>query len=1110
MPIDRVDTLLDALEESLLLTPAQLDECRRRQESFPDTRSLARHLLQRDWLTPYQVNHVLQGRAGELLLDTYVLLERIGQGGMGQVFKARHRLMNRVVALKVIRQERLSNPDLVRRFRREIQAAAQLTHPNIVIAYDANQVGATYFMVMEYVEGTDLARHVEKNGRLPVAQACEYIRQAARGLQHAHERGLVHRDIKPANLLLSVKDNTVKVLDMGLARLNQTVESDLTAAGLTQEGSVMGTPDYMAPEQAEESSSVDTRADVYSLGCSLYFLLSGAAPFAGGTLAQKLRKHATAEPAALDSFRPDVPAGLAAVVRKMMAKRPEDRYQTPGEVAAALEPFCHAGPVAAIPVAAAAPTVVAAARPVAVPLSDETMPAAPLLAIPAAVPVEAPAQPAGETVPTSGLDSVPSVTVRAPGAGARLRDGWRRLGRRGQVVALVVVVLLVLGVILALWPRHPSPHPPPKPEPVGLFKLTSEPIPSEERRHWHPAEFDDMLVAVLGESRARLPGLSCIALRPDGKKLAFGGSGGFLADAETLHRDNDEHGLTLKGPSEYGAAVTCLAFSADGKLLITGSNDKTVRVWDGSTGEALGGFDEAHDGAVTAVAVTRDGKYVLSASDDATVRVWDLATRKRVGLYKGHTTPVRAVAVTPDGKYAFSAAGASDTGQSADRDVRMWEVKTASDAAGRPFTGHDGRISQLSVSRDGKRLLGAGSSKNAWVWELADPDRPRALGVNTPSAGVGAAFLPDGRVATCGAGGVVQVWEVPEGHDKPPRPLFLSPEALASGGTPALACYPDNRRVAFIAGNTVRVWDIDKVEEWHAPRGHQAAVTHLALGGGRWLLSAGADRQMRLWDLETGQQQGDAWGIPSNQNFSAVAVSPDGKIAYSATGTETVKVWETKPPHRPLRDFTAPKGFAFGPIALSPDATRLLTADKQLWLWDPNSPEPVRRFDGPPTAVRQLGYLADEDHPRRAFTFDGSELRVWKDVEKSEEFQKFPVGGSVVAVAPGGDPIYAGQGDGGLLRWHDLGDPHAKARPFENRHAPNAVTALALAPDGGRLFSAGAGHLVWWELTPERARFEKEWDFPGGINALLFAPDGRHLIVANGNTTVYVLRLPEK
>ena len=190
------------------------------EASFPAPRALAGELIRRGWLTPYQVNQLLQGRGRDLLLGSYVLLERLGEGGMGQVFKARNWKLGRVVALKLIRKERLDNPDAVRRFQREIRAAAQLDHPNIVRAFDADEVDGTHLLVMEYVEGTDLAKLVKKDGPLPVDKACDYCRQAALGLQHAYERGLVHRDIKPHNLLLT-PGGVVKILDMGLARLDR-------------------------------------------------------------------------------------------------------------------------------------------------------------------------------------------------------------------------------------------------------------------------------------------------------------------------------------------------------------------------------------------------------------------------------------------------------------------------------------------------------------------------------------------------------------------------------------------------------------------------------------------------------------------------------------------------------------------------------------------------------------------------------------------------------------------------------------------------------------------------------------------------------------------------
>jgi serine/threonine-protein kinase len=343
MTISSVATLIDVLRDNDLLSAAQLDEVSRDlQARFAEADGLARELGQRGWLTAYQVERLVHSQGKDLVLGQYVLLECLGEGGMGQVFKARHQRLERVVALKVIRKERLSNPDTVRRFRREARAAARLSHPNIVAIYDADEVDGTHFLAMEFVEGIDLYHLMQQRGSLPVAQACDYVRQAALGLQHAHGRGLIHRDIKPANLMLSAEGGVVKVLDMGLARLEQRTEEGDTASALTYEGAIMGTPDYIAPEQALDPHKADIRADLYSLGCTLYYLVAGRTPFVGGTLIQKLDKHRWEEPQPVEQARPEVPPELAAVVRRLMAKRPEDRYQTPGEVAAALTPFCTA------------------------------------------------------------------------------------------------------------------------------------------------------------------------------------------------------------------------------------------------------------------------------------------------------------------------------------------------------------------------------------------------------------------------------------------------------------------------------------------------------------------------------------------------------------------------------------------------------------------------------------------------------------------------------------------------------------------------------------------------------------------------------------------------
>jgi serine/threonine-protein kinase len=337
MAASRMSAFLENLRAADVLKAGQLDEITRNPLSQgDDPMPLARDLVQRGLLTSYQANQLVRGQGKELVLGPYRLMERIGEGGMGQVFKTYHKPMNRIVALKVIRQDRLDNPDAVKRFHREVQSTGQLVHPNIVVAYDAGQVGNTHYLAMEFIEGADLLKQVKETGALAVGQACDIIRQAAMGLQHAHERGLVHRDIKPSNLMVAA-GGQVKILDLGLARAQNNDGSNNST--LTRIGSIVGTPEFLAPEQAKNSSDVDIRADLYALGCTFYYLLAGQAPFRGDSPTDVMLKHHTDQAASLETFRGDVPAGVQAIVKKLMAKKPEDRFQTPGELIEALAPF---------------------------------------------------------------------------------------------------------------------------------------------------------------------------------------------------------------------------------------------------------------------------------------------------------------------------------------------------------------------------------------------------------------------------------------------------------------------------------------------------------------------------------------------------------------------------------------------------------------------------------------------------------------------------------------------------------------------------------------------------------------------------------------------------
>jgi serine/threonine protein kinase len=273
-------------------------------------------------------------------LGEYEILNLIGEGGMGQVFRALHRVMKREVALKVIRPEKVANPIAVRRLHREARAAARLSHVHIVQVYDVAEVNGVHFLVMEYVDGNDLGEVLSQRGAFPIPLACTYIRQACLALQHAHQRGLVHRDIKPSNLLLSKDGTAIKVLDLGVVLLQLPDQPDLYESKLTQTGTVMGTPAYLSPEQAFDARRVDIRADIYSLGCTLYHLLTGKAPFRGVSITELVLRHQLEEPIPIAQIRLDVPAELQAVLHKMMAKRPENRYQSPAETADALRPFC--------------------------------------------------------------------------------------------------------------------------------------------------------------------------------------------------------------------------------------------------------------------------------------------------------------------------------------------------------------------------------------------------------------------------------------------------------------------------------------------------------------------------------------------------------------------------------------------------------------------------------------------------------------------------------------------------------------------------------------------------------------------------------------------------
>jgi serine/threonine protein kinase len=415
---------LDLVRRSGVLESEVLQEYTQKQRdpsaAVTDPKQRAADMIKAGLLTPFQAKQLLLGRSRLTLAGKYRLLECLGTGGMGAVYLCEHKHMHRRVALKVLPYTQAANKGSLERFYREARAVARLHHPNIVAAHDVDNDGKNHFIVLEYVDGNSLEHIVKKQGPMDVTRACHYIAQAAVGLQHAHEAGLVHRDIKPPNLLVD-RTGTVKILDLGLARFFHDSTDDLT--NKYDPNMVMGTIDYLAPEQAVDSHAVDIRADIYSLGLTFYFLLAGRGPFGPASTAQKLLWQQVKKPQPVREVRPEVPEGVAAVLEQMTAKEPGNRYQTPAEVVEALATWI-ATPIAPPP--------------------DEEMPIlAPGLRGPER----------GEAVATPSLVRGNPVTPRSPGlpsvqAPRPARPTTRRKSQRVAWVAMLSLVLLGAGGVV--------------------------------------------------------------------------------------------------------------------------------------------------------------------------------------------------------------------------------------------------------------------------------------------------------------------------------------------------------------------------------------------------------------------------------------------------------------------------------------------------------------------------------------------------------------------------------------------------------------------------------------------------------------------------------------
>lgn len=928
------------------------------------------------------------------LLDhpRYKIVGLLGGGGMGAVFRAEHRLMDRQVALKVIRRDLVLRAGAVERFRREVQAAARLHHPNIVTAFDAEQAGGTHFLVMEYVPGRSLREIVHKDGPLPAKEAIACIRQAALALQHAHDLGMVHRDIKPDNLMRT-EQGTIKILDFGLARLAQA-ESEAapfesgpgteTTGSLTLPGAMMGTPDYVAPEQIQDSRMADGRADIYSLGCTFFFLLTGQPPFAGGTSREKLRRQVEEEAPDPTRVRAGISPGLSAIVRRMMTKNPDQRYGSPAEVVEALDrlqrrrrlPWIVGIPLLSLLVLGLAGFL---GRPDATPPAVEPPP--PFRPLP----VPAPAELAGRDNAADGLrgDGIDPQTLDLLG-----------LGRETPPELVAVFGDLRFGLEpLAGFPAF-SPDgkevASPTQQEVRVFDRANGKLlrrltgyPRTTTVLYSP---DGTLLAGVGHqqqvvvwdartgktvhewtlrSRAMTWGL---AFHPQGKLLAASSHGG---PVRLFDLQSGKPGRVLPHPQ----AVSGIAFHPSGELLATACADGQVRLLDlnGRVVRSLFAQDFKTASTYLVCAFSPDGSLLAVGSDNL-VQVWEYH-HEGAGLKRLWVLPQQGaglLAFAPDGKelhvtghaygnerpahvlfrleartglrlgsftavdkggyasYALSPDGKTIAGSNVYAAQRLHLYDAATGALLNPARGHDRPVEGLRFSADGRLLASASKDRRLLLWNLADGKVQQELQGHED-------WITDldadarGRFATAGWDRTLRVWG-------------------ADGALEAILQGPPFEKVAFVPDSplllggcidgTLHLFDAAARIEKHVVRAHTRAVDALVVRPtGRHVASTSPEGGIRIFTLpgleEVRNLPAHAPGFERRGTEGALAASPDGTLLYAAGDDGLVRSWNWEDA-RPAGLLSGPN-HSLNAVAVAPHGRLVAAAgrDRRIWLWDP-------------------------------------------------------------------------------------------------------------------------------------------------------------------------------